>query len=674
MGIFDWLGPTSLTKRRGWDALPSITSDASMTAAKSSPPFFVAPPVQVTTLTYTPPGWQFSYEHGSSNGAMNSAVAACLQAIATAIAEPELRVYRADGSERVEAPPGDLGYLLQHPNPHMSLDTLLGYLATCLHVDGNAYWRKLRAGDPETGPVVELWPISPSRMTVETVRGSGDFISHYRYAPGGASAELLRPGDVVHFRYGLDDRDHRIGHAPLKRLLREISSDDQATRYADRLLANLAINGLTLSFDKEAAAIDQATADQLKARIQAAYGGDNVGGAAVLSPGARLDALGFSPEQMNMEILHRVPEERISAVLGVPAIVAGLGAGLQRATYSNVREAREMFTEQKLIPLWRAISAEITLQLVPDFDASGRTIVELDTSEVRALGDDQNAAATRLKTLVEAGILTLDEARAEIGYEPRPVHDAPNTSQDIRRVASRAILRPVSRTESKAAEDLPGLYDDLRADELPSWERELVAFLTQQQRRVMRRLNAGANMAAELVTEGEAVLLGETLTPLQLRVLGEVQRLVIAELGIAFDLDDPGTRQFLADAGANIVGITDTTRAAVQAALVEGQQAGEGIPELARRLRDLPVFGQARAETVARTELGTSQNHAALASYRASGVVVGVRVLDGDYDDACAAMNGRTFALGQEPPPLQHPNCTRSYAPLTDAAELTRSA
>jgi hypothetical protein len=190
----------------------------------------------------------------------------------------------------------------------------------------------------------------------------------------------------------------------------------------------------------------------------------------------------------------------------------------------------------------------------------------------------------------------------------------------------------------------------------------------------MRRLNAGANMAAELVTEGEAVLLGETLTPLQLRVLGEVQRLVIAELGIAFDLDDPGTRQFLADAGANIVGITDTTRAAVQAALVEGQQAGEGIPELARRLRDLPVFGQARAETVARTELGTSQNHAALASYRASGVVVGVRVLDGDYDDACAAMNGRTFALGQEPPPLQHPNCTRSYAPLTDAAELTRSA
>jgi hypothetical protein len=64
--------------------------------------------------------------------------------------------------------------------------------------------------------------------------------------------------------------------------VREISSDDQATRYADRLLSKLAINGLTLSFDKDAPAITPQTADELKARIDAAYGGDNVGSSAVL--------------------------------------------------------------------------------------------------------------------------------------------------------------------------------------------------------------------------------------------------------------------------------------------------------------------------------------------------------------------------------------------------------
>ena len=670
MGFWDSLGPLNFGgKARGWDALPSET--------KASPPApFTAPPVQITTLTYTPPGWQFRYDRGDGS-AMNSAVYACVQAIAAAIAEPELRVYRADGSERVEAVPGELGRLLERPNPYMSLDTLLGYLATCLHVDGNAYWRKLRSGDPEDGPVVELWPISPSRMTVETTGGSGDFITRYRYARGSAAPESISAGNIVHFRYGLDDDDHRVGQAPLKRLLREISSDDQATRYADRLLANLAINGLTLSFDKEAAPIDQATADQLKARIQAAYGGDNAGAAAVLSPGAKLDALGFSPEQMSMEILHRVPEERISAVLGVPAIVAGLGAGLQRATYSNFKEARETFTEQKLIPLWRHLAAEITLQLVPDFDASGRTLVDFDTSDVRALADDQNAAATRLKTLVEAGILTTDEARAEIGYEPLPSSELRVASSEsevpaqLRAAASRRGLRPV---ETKAAEDLPGRYADLAEASLPTWESELVAFLASQESRVVRRLRAGAATAADLVTEGEAVLLGETLTPLQLRVLGEVQRLVVSELGVAFQLDDPQTRQFLEDCGVNIRGITETTRGAVQAQLIEGQMAGEGIEQLARRLRGLPAFDQGRGRVVARTELGGSQNLAALASYRASGVVVGVRVLDGDYDADCQAMNGRVFPLGQEPASLQHPQCTRAFAPLTDAAELTRSA
>ena len=177
------------------------------------------------------------------------------------------------------------------------------------------------------------------------------------------------------------------------------------------------------------------------------------------------------------------------------------------------------------------------------------------------------------------------------------------------------------------------------------------------------------------MTEGEAILLGETLTPLQLRVLGQVERLVVSELGIQFQLDDPATRAFLLDAGGNIVGITETTRSAVQDALIEGQAAGEGIEPLARRLRGLPAFDQARGRLVARSELGTSQNIAALSSYRASGVVVGVRVHDGhDFDAACAAMDGRTFPLDAPPAALEHPNCTRALAPVTEAAEMTGAA
>jgi HK97 family phage portal protein len=680
VSIFDWLGPLSAGgKRRGWDALPApISTPAPMTTESKALDQLAAytHALTVRTLVHGPGASDLAY--GPLGSAGNSAVFACLQVIATAIGEPELRVYRTTPSGRVVVPSSPLGDLLASPNPVFALDTLLAYVSVCQHVEGNAYWRKLRSGDPETGNVVALWPISPTRIGPWTDPHSSDFITAYRYFYAPGRYEDISTSNIVHFRYGLDDRDHRVGTAPLKRLAREVSSDEQATRYADRLLANLAINGLTLTFDKEAPPIDQATADELKARISAAYGGDNAGSTAVLSPGATLTALGFSPEQMDLKVLHRVPEERISAVLGVPAIVAGLGAGLDRSTYANFSEAREAFTETKLLPLWASLAADLTIQLVPDFTSDRSTVLAFDTSEVRALATDQNAEAEKLKTLVEAGIISTDEARAEIGLAPRPAAPAPAASS---RQASptAASFRPhvitlPTRREQKAIEDLPREYEQMRADDLPAWVEELAAFFESQQRRVVRRLRAGADTGSDLVPEAEAVLLRETLTPLQLDALDQVSRLVAAELGIAFQLDDPATRRFLADAGVNIGGITETTRSAVQAALIEGQQAGEGIPQLARRLRDLPGFGAARATMVARTELGTSQNLAAISSYRASGVVVGVRVLDGDADAACAAMDGRAFPLGQEPAALQHPNCVRAFAPLTSAEDLVRSA
>ena len=678
MGIFDWLGPTSFGKRRGWDALPTPASPTPPPPETKATPW---PRELVSGVYFTPSSLASPYGSGR-DGSRNSAVYACLQTLASSIAEPELKVYRVSGGERVELPGTPLGARLAAPNPYLSLDTLLAYVSDSLHVAGNAYWRKIRAGDPVRGNVLELWPVAPSRVEPITRSGSGDFVSFYRYTDDAGRATDLAPENVVHFRLGLDDADHRLGSSPLKRLLAEISSDDQATRYADRLLANLAINGLSLSFDKEAPPIDQATADELKARITAAYGGDNVGSTAVLSPGAQLTALGFSPEQMDLEVLHHVPEARICAVLGVPAAMVGLNVGLAHSIYNNVKQAEEHFTERKLIPLWRSIAATITISLVPDFAGSQPLVVDFDLAAVRALADDQNTAAARLKTLVDAGILTENEARAEIGYpplsmtsdaggEPSAVSRQPSAARRPVLIADRSMLR----AQSKAAEDLVPAYDAMRERVGPDWEADIREFLEGQSRRVQGRLRAGADTAGDLITEAEARLLGETLTPLQQRMLRDVTRLVIAELGVDFQLDDAETRAFLESAATRVVGITDTTRDAVRAALVEGQAAGEGIELLARRLASLPAFNRSRAETVARGELGYAQNESALAAYRSSGVVVGVRIHDGlDDDAACRAMDGRTFTLEQAPAALEHPRCVRAFAPITDSEELSRSA
>jgi HK97 family phage portal protein len=669
MGLFDWLGPLNAGgKRRGWDALPSPVSERK--AGDSWTISDMRAALTVNTLTHGPGSRELLAGHRNADG--NSAVYACLQIIATALAEPPLRVYRVRAGERVEQDGTPLGELLARPNPHLTMAALLGYLSTCLHVDGNAYWRKLRAGNDLTGNVVELWPISPSAMKPITTGGSGDFISYYRYYVRPGVYEDIPPENIVHFRMGIDDADHRLGLAPLKRLLREVSSDEAATFYADTLLSHLATPGLYAEFDKDAPAIDQAQADELKRRIAALYGGGNAGSVGVGSPGMKLSQIGFSPEQMDLKVLHRVPEERIAAVLGVPAVVAGLGAGLDRSTYSNFAEAREAFTEMKLVPFWRSIADTVTMALAPDFASSRDVVAAFDLGDVRALQADEDARAARLQVYVSAGILDVDEARAEIGRAPRsparPADAAPGGSPPATR--SRAPLRMLR----KALDDLPGQFDMLKDAAEGDWEDALRTFLEQQLRRITRALRDGADTAEGLVAEGEAVLLGDLLTPRQLALFEDVRGLVVAELGFDFEIDDALTREYLRAAGANITGITQTTREAVRAALIEGQAAGEGIPQLSARLRELSAFGRSRAVTVARTELGHAANTAALANYRASGVVVGVRVFDGDYDAVCQAMNGRVYALGQEPATLQHPRCRRAFAPIVDAAEMERSA
>ena len=118
----------------------------------------------------------------------------------------------------------------------------------------------------------------------------------------------------------------------------------------------------------------------------------------VLSGAMSVEVVSFSPDQMKLQELRRLPEERVSAVLGVPAILAGLGAGLDSATYNNTAELREFFTEQKLSTYYgKLLLTELTHQLLlPDFGDED-VMCEYDVNNVRALQTDMDNLYKRVK-------------------------------------------------------------------------------------------------------------------------------------------------------------------------------------------------------------------------------------------------------------------------------------
>ena len=229
---------------------------------------------------------------------------------------------------------------------------------------------------------------------------------------------------MVHIRQGIDPNDHRRGHAPLKGVLREILGDEAAGQWSAALLHNMAVPGVVLSPRNDSlGGPTREEAEAISESYKTKFGGANRGAPMVLSGSMNVDIVSFSPDQMKLQELRRLPEERISAVLGVPAILAGLGAGLDSATYNNTRELREFFTEQKLIPMWKTVSNELSHQLLLKDFKDEESKCEFDYSEVRALQEDMDELYKRVNTGVQGGWITIGEARKVVGLEADEKHD-----------------------------------------------------------------------------------------------------------------------------------------------------------------------------------------------------------------------------------------------------------
>lgn len=384
------------------------------------------------------PRSRFDYLREVGDGTGSSTVMAPLLWIARTFPEAPLMVWRVleDGQEEEERK-HELLRLLRRPNKFYTgrvlwMATMLDYFA-----DGNAYWLKIRS---ETGQVTELW-WTPTWTITPEAEDTTDFVRHYLYRPGDGVEVALPPEDVVHFRFGLDPDDPRKGRSPLKSVLREVFTDDEAANFTAQLLRNAGVPGLVVSPEGDGSPSDE-DVQATKRYVHEAFTGDKRGEPLVMSGPTKVQQLGWSPDQLNLRDLRRIPEERVSAVLGVPAIVAGLGAGLDRSTFTNYTEAREAAYEQNIIPSQGAVSEEVQFQLLSDFEGDDGVWdfrVGFDLSKVRVLQSDQKELAERLGAEVRGGFTRVAEARRELGRKVEPADDV--------------YLRPMSVIEVPAGAD-----------------------------------------------------------------------------------------------------------------------------------------------------------------------------------------------------------------------------
>jgi len=542
--------------------------------------------------------------------------------------------------------------IMEQPNPYYSGLLMSMSLIADWMLDGNVYYRKVRSS---AGRVVEQLYIPSTMIEPHWPYDGKKYIDYYNYSSG-TSHEQIPPEDIIHFRNGLDPENTRKGCSKLKSLFREIFTDDEAANMTASLLKNLGVPGLVISPGKGMSASPDEAKDTKK-WFEENFTGDKRGKPLVMKGDTQVQQFGFTPQEMDLKALRRIPEERISGVFGIAAIVAGLGAGLDRSTFANFAEAREAAYESFIIPTQRLTADVLKHQLLSEYeDDLSQWRVGYDLSEVRILQEDETARVTRVNQMVAGGYLQVADAQRMAGA---PVDDNANyylrafTLQPVYPDEVITAPEPVKQRKefkSHLTDEQKELDWKAYTGSALVYEKQLIpkmkSMFVAQEKEVLKRVKAGkkdnlfdVEKAKEKYIDAAKPVLSDVLrwaiTNAQDMVLP--QKSLKASTAYEAALKWLGTRlTWAAEA------ISDETATSLSKALSEGWLAGEGAGELAKRVKGVFDVSNMRAERIARTETMQASAQGAIEGYKELGVqeVEFFAALDERLCEDCNALHG----------------------------------
>jgi len=360
--------------------------------------------------------WQMtSYESYASEGyGGNSPVFSAIAFKCRAISQAPLRAYVGDpdNPERLPAT-HPLAILVNRPNEHQSWMEFQQLCTVYLNIAGNAY---IFLNKPVGGGLpTAMYTLRPDRVKI--VPKDGGVIGYAYYPQGmgtGRSNEFIPilPEYLLHIKLPnpLDPYEGMgYGMSPLMPAAKSGDIDNAVTEFLYQFFKSGAMGLGAISFDVPIDAVDMA---EIQRKFEDKYGGaakwrhpiflDNGGKWQPITPPFK--DMGF------MEIDSR-NETRLLGPLGVPPILIGTRAGLERSTFSNYGEAETTFWQITMIP-------ELLLYEV-DFDyylRDGEAFVRYDTSKVPALQADLAPVVESFFKLFQTGVPRAIAARV-VGLE-----------------------------------------------------------------------------------------------------------------------------------------------------------------------------------------------------------------------------------------------------------------
>lgn len=159
--------------------------------------------------------------------------------------------------------------------------------------------------------------------------------------------------------------------------------------------------------------LDDTDAQDIKQRWEEQSGAGKSHQLKLLAGNITLQKLNDNPHDAEWEKAVMMSMRMILMAMGVSSSLMN-DAG--NKTYNNVHDARKALFTELSIPLARRVWEAHTRKLQHYYDDNPEIIV--DTQNIEAIQEDKKEAIDRLSKAVESGLMTQNEARAQLGLPP----------------------------------------------------------------------------------------------------------------------------------------------------------------------------------------------------------------------------------------------------------------
>lgn len=324
-----------------------------------------------------------------------SAVFAAVQLISNSIAELPIQL-KTNEDNKVSVVKEHLLYHI-FDKCLLTKFTLVKQMMTDLLLKGNAfaYIERDGAGNP-----INLVYYKPGDVTIDY-----NETKHELFYRINTLRKKIEPCDIIHLCINAEDGINGKG------IISFASRSLALSKYTEKAVENFyssgcAVNGI-LSTDSPR------LTDEQRNSIRDAWKDSQTGksgGMAVLEAGMKYSPVAANSQQAQMLETRQFNIQEVARWFGISPVLL---QDLTHSGYNTIEAMQQEFVIHTLLPYVTLIEKECNRKLIKP---SERRIIYIDFDESFIIKSDKQAEANYLSTLVSNGIVTINEARAQLGY------------------------------------------------------------------------------------------------------------------------------------------------------------------------------------------------------------------------------------------------------------------